>query len=184
MRDQFSVEFGKIKPPRSGDSGGEPYEPKWPHYKSLLFLKDIVKPRASSSNIKLDKSAPMQPNPTPSNDETVDSVQRGDLGDHDHRGDSVAFNENDNEDLGFTHYSTHENQDDGEVNSQERSLVQDNPRKRKRNGINAKYNETIVAIDMQKAKFLEEAMKNRQPKNEYLLFFRSLCPTSTTYQPI
>jgi len=27
---------------------------------------------------------------------------------------------------------------------------------------------------MQKAKFLEEAMKNRQPENEDLLFFRSL----------
>jgi len=28
-------------------------------YKSLLFLKDIVKPRASSSDLKLDKSAPV-----------------------------------------------------------------------------------------------------------------------------
>jgi hypothetical protein len=104
----------------------------------------------------------MQPNPILSNDETVDSVQRGDSGDHDDRGDSVALNEYDNEDLGFTHYSTHdENQDDGEVNSQERLLVQDNPRKRKRIRLNAKYNETVIAIEMQKAKFLEEAIKNR-----------------------
>jgi len=29
---------------------------------------------------------------------------------------------------------------------------------------------------MQKAKFLEEAMNNRQPENEDLLFFRSLLP--------
>jgi len=29
---------------------------------------------------------------------------------------------------------------------------------------------------MQKAKYLEEAMKNRQPENEDLLFFRSLLP--------
>ena len=177
LRDQFSVEFGKIKPPRSGDPGGESYEPKWPHYRSLLFLKDIVKPRASSSNLKLDKTAPMQPNPIPSNDNTVDSIQRGDSDDHDNRGDSVAFSENDNEGLRFTQYSTHdENQDDGEVNSQERSLLQDNPRKRKRNGVNAKYNETIIAVEMQKTKFLEEAMKNRQPENEDLLFFRSLLP--------
>ena len=50
--------------------------------------------------------------------------------------DSVAFNENDNEDLRFMQYGTHdENQDDGEVNSQDRSLVQDNPGKRKRNGV-------------------------------------------------
>ena len=177
VRDQFSVEFGKIKPPRSGDPGGESYEPKWPHYRSLLFLKDIVKPRASSSNLKLDETALMQPNPIPSNDNTVDSIQRGDSDDHDNRGDSVAFSENDNEGLRFTQYSTHdENQDDGEVNSQERSLLQDNPRKRKRNGVNAKYNETIIAVEMQKTKFLEEAMKNRQPENEDLLFFRSLLP--------
>ena len=43
LRDQFSVEFGKIKPPLSSDPGGESYEPKWPHYRSL-FLKDTVKP--------------------------------------------------------------------------------------------------------------------------------------------
>ena len=50
--------------------------------------------------------------------------------------DFVAFNENDNEDLRFMQYGTHdENQDDGEVNSQDRSLVQDNPGKRKRNGV-------------------------------------------------
>jgi len=52
----------KIKPPRSGDPGGEFCEPKWPYYTSL-FLKDIVKPRASSSNLKSDESAPIQSNP-------------------------------------------------------------------------------------------------------------------------
>jgi hypothetical protein len=81
----------------------------------------------------------------------------------------------DSEELRFTQYSTHdENHDDGEDKSQERSLIQDNPRKRKRNGVNAKYNETIIAIEMQKAKYLEEAIKNRQPENEDSLFFRSL----------
>ena len=90
---------------------------------------------------------------------------------------TVAFNENDNEDFRFTQFGTRdENQDDGEVDSEDRSLVQDNPRKRKRNGINAKYNETIIATEKQKAKFLEEAIKNRQPENEDLLFFRSLLP--------
>jgi len=119
----------------------------------------------------------VQSNPIPSNDKTVDSVQRGESGDHDNRGDSVAFNENDSKDLRFTQYGTHdENQDDGEVDSQERSLVQENPRKRKQYGVNAQYNETIIAIEKQKAKFLEEAMKNRQPENEDLLFFRSLLP--------
>jgi len=95
--------------------------------RSLLFLKHIMKPRASTSNLKWDKSPPVQSNPIPSNDKTVDSVQR----DHDDRGDSVVFNDNDNDDLRSTQYGTHdEHQDDGEVNSRERSLVQDNPRKR------------------------------------------------------
>jgi len=117
----------------------------------------------------------LQRNPIPSND--IHSVQRGDSGNHDDRGDSVAFNENENEALRFTHYGTHdENQDDGEVNSQERPLIKDNPRKRKLDEVNARYNEIIITIEKQKAKFLEEAMKNRQPENEELLFFRSLLP--------
>jgi hypothetical protein len=125
-----------------------------------------VKPRASSSNLKSDKSAPI-----PSNYKTDDSVQRGDSGDHDDRDDSEAFK--DNEDLSFMQNGTHdENRDDGEVNSQERPLIQDNPRKKKRNGVNAKYSET--EIEKQKANFLEEAVKNHQPENEDLLFFRSL----------
>ena len=95
----------------------------------------------------------LQCNPIPSNDKTFDSVQRGDSGDHDDRGVSLAFSGNDNEDLRFTQYGTRdENQDDGEVNSQERSLVQDNPRKIKQNGVNAKYNETVIAIEKQKSK--------------------------------
>jgi hypothetical protein len=159
LRDQFSVEFGKIKPLRSGDPGCESYEPKWPHYRSLLFLKvflkDVVKPRASSSNSKSHKSAPI-----PSNDKTEDSVQRGDSGDHDDRGDSEAFNDSDNEDLSFTQNGTHdENQDDGEVKSQERSLLQDNPRKKKRNRVNAKHNKTIIEIEKQKSKIFVRSYK-------------------------
>jgi len=60
-----------------------------------------VKPRASSRNLIWDKSAPVHSNPIPSNDKTADSVQCGESGDHDDCGDSVAFNENDSEDLRF-----------------------------------------------------------------------------------
>ena len=118
-----------------------------------------------------------QCNPIPSNDKTADSVQRGDSSDHDDHGDSVVSNKNGNEGLRFTQYGTHdENQDAGEVNSQDRSLVQDNPRKRKRNGVNAKYNKIIIVNEKKKATFLEEAMKNCQPENEDLLFVRSRLP--------
>jgi len=50
------------------------------------FLNDIMKLRASPSNLKSDKSAPIQSSPIPSNDITLDSVLRGDSGDHDDRG--------------------------------------------------------------------------------------------------
>jgi hypothetical protein len=151
-------------PPRSGDPGGESYESKWPHYGSLLFLKDVVKPRASSSNLKSDKRPPI-----PSDDKTDDSLQRGDSGEPE------AYN--DNEDLSFMQSGKRdENQDDGEVMSQDRSVLLDNLRKRKRDGVNAKYNETIIEIEKQKVELLEEAIKNSQPENEDLLFFRSLLP--------
>ncbi|KAG8276589.1 hypothetical protein J6590_062916 [Homalodisca vitripennis] len=48
----YHVECSKIKPPRSGDAADTATEPKWPYFKQMLFLKDIVKPRASSSNLK------------------------------------------------------------------------------------------------------------------------------------
>jgi hypothetical protein len=162
--------------PHSGDTGGDSYEPKWPHYRSLLFLTDVVRPRSSSSNLKSDKSTPIQSNPITSNDKTVRIVQRGDFSEHDDRGDSVAFDEDDSDDLRFTQFGTHEeNQDDGEVISQARSSVHDNPLKRKRIGANTKYNETITANEMQKANSLE-AMKNHQHEDEDLLFFCSLLP--------
>ena len=138
-----------------------------------------MKPRASSSNLKSDESVPMQSN-------IIHSHQMTKL--------LIAYNVVTQvtmtivvtlqlsmgmtmQDLRFTQYGTYdENQGAGKVNSQERSLVQDNPRKRNRNGVNAKYNETIIAIQKQKANFLEEAMKNRQTENEDLLFYRSLLP--------
>jgi hypothetical protein len=112
-------------------------------------------------------------------------VQRGDSGDHDDRGDSEAFNDNDNEDLSFTQSGTHnENKDDEDVNSQEMSVLQDNPRKRKRNGVNAKNNETIIETEKQKATFLEEAIKIASLKMKICCFFSVFYPTSITYQPI
>lgn len=51
MRDQFVIEHGKIRVPRSGDGASTSYEPKWPYYKSLLFLKDIIKARKSSGKL-------------------------------------------------------------------------------------------------------------------------------------
>jgi len=51
LRDQFAVELGKIPPSRSGDAEDSASTSKWPDFQSLLFLKDIVRPRFSTGNL-------------------------------------------------------------------------------------------------------------------------------------
>ncbi|XP_075163331.1 transcription factor Adf-1-like [Haematobia irritans] len=55
LRDQFRNEFKKNPAARSGDLGISEKEYNnyvvWPHYKSLLFLKDQIKPRKSTGNL-------------------------------------------------------------------------------------------------------------------------------------
>jgi len=72
-----------------------------------------------------------------------------------------------------------------EVNSQDRSLVQDNPRKRQRNGVNAKYSETIIAIEKQKAKFWKKPLKTASLKMKIWCFFAAFCADNRppTYDP-
>jgi len=74
-------------------------------------------------------------------------------------------------------YGTHdENQDNGEVNSQERSLVQDNPWKRKWNGVSAKYNETIIAIEKLKQNFWKKLQKIASLKMKICSFSQPFTP--------
>lgn len=51
LRDQFAIELGKILPSRSGDAGDSASTSKWSHFQSLLFLKDIVRPRFLTGNL-------------------------------------------------------------------------------------------------------------------------------------
>ncbi|XP_028136683.1 uncharacterized protein LOC114331341 [Diabrotica virgifera virgifera] len=51
LRDQFSVELSKITLIRSSDLT-KTAEPKWPYFKKMTFLKDIVAPRACSSKLR------------------------------------------------------------------------------------------------------------------------------------
>ncbi|XP_061395716.1 uncharacterized protein LOC133331335, partial [Musca vetustissima] len=56
LRDQFRNEYKKIPVARSGDPGISEEEFNkyiiWPHFKSLLFLKNQIKPRKSSGNLR------------------------------------------------------------------------------------------------------------------------------------
>lgn len=53
LRDQFAIELSKTKRSRSGDGADETEDSKWPHFKLLLFLKDIVKAQCSTGNLNV-----------------------------------------------------------------------------------------------------------------------------------
>lgn len=162
LRDQFSVECSKIKTPRSGDAAETVTESKWPYFKSMLFLKDIVRPRASSSNLK-----PKAPTAT-------------DYGE-DKREDNINLHaeeeEKDNDDLNET-----ENPNENETETQTAELNQpanpppENPRKRRRMmANNTFYNERILQLEQQKLNTIQSVFQ-REPENDDMMFFKSLLP--------
>lgn len=54
MRDSYNRELKKIEKPRTGsdaDQNGQ-YQGDWPHFESMQFLKTILKPRKTTSNIQ------------------------------------------------------------------------------------------------------------------------------------
>jgi hypothetical protein len=50
LRDNFRRELKKVDKPRSGD-GAPPHTPRWIHYKSLEFLRDVMEHGKTSGNI-------------------------------------------------------------------------------------------------------------------------------------
>lgn len=172
LRDQFTVELGKITPSRSGDPAGATYEPKWPHFKSLLFLKDVVKPRQSTGNLTCARKVI----PPTSNDDiaqTKEGEEDG-LDDVDGMFDGNNEKEHESEDMCESSVVADPGQN---VNSGEMSFSPETfGRKRKRNEGNSKYNETIIEIKKKKVQCLENALTNRQEEGEDMLFFRSLLP--------
>uniref|UniRef100_A0A2H1VK14 SFRICE_021589 n=1 Tax=Spodoptera frugiperda TaxID=7108 RepID=A0A2H1VK14_SPOFR len=80
LRDYFTSELGKVESALSGDQGIE-IIPKWPHYTSLLFLKDHVTPR---SRLKPNGSSPSE-----SMDQETEIIESESL-DHDYCPSPVA----------------------------------------------------------------------------------------------
>lgn len=60
-------------------------------------------------------------------------------------------------------------------NSEEILQFAEMGRKRKRNAMNLKYNETILEIEKKKANFLEAALSNRQQETDDMFFFAVFC---------
>lgn len=51
IRTQFSREYAKVKKRKTGKGAKDIYICKWVHFEKLLFLKDYVVPKTSSSNL-------------------------------------------------------------------------------------------------------------------------------------
>lgn len=164
LRDQFSVECSKIKPPRSGDAAETATEPKWPYFKRMLFLKDIVTPRASSSNLK-----PKAPSVT--DDKEVGREHDVSLCADEQETDSIDLNvaerETPNENVTETQPA--------ELNLPANPPASQ-PRKRRRlMATNTLFNEQILQLEQQKINTIQSAFQ-REPDNDDMMFFKSLLP--------
>lgn len=141
--------MGKLPPCRSGDPGGHP-ESKWSYFKSLMFLVGIVKPRTTSSNLKISKTQAQD------NEKFEIEAHTADRGTEPTEGVQEV-----------------------ETESAEAQLVEtgDLSRKRKRNEINSKYNQQMILIEKKKASLLERVIQERRcDDTDDALFFRSLLP--------
>ncbi|XP_044749765.1 uncharacterized protein LOC123310363 [Coccinella septempunctata] len=164
LRDQFSVECSEIKPARSGDAADTTIEPKWPHFKGMLFLKDVIKPRASSSNLKKTLSA------IENREEDTQAEENNEfdfqLPEDLDINDSGRGQENSTDNVGEVQ-PTEENEP-----AQPSASLQ---KKRKRVLANSAYNEKILQLEQQKLDTIQNAFQ-RQPENDDLMFLKSLLP--------
>lgn len=164
LRDQFSVECSEIKTPRLGDAAETATEPKWPYFKRMLFLKDIVTPRASSSNLKPKA-------PTVTDDGEVEREHDISL--------FVDGQETNGIDLNVAEKET-PNKNVTDTQSAEfhqpASPTASQHRKRKRvMATNTLYNEKILQLEQQKINTIQSAFQ-REPDNDDIMFFKSLLP--------
>ncbi|GFS20704.1 transcription factor Adf-1 [Elysia marginata] len=63
LRDYFSAEYGKRPVARSGDGASSHPKSRWQYFQQLLFLKDIVTPRASFDSLELDAPGVIEDSP-------------------------------------------------------------------------------------------------------------------------
>ena len=51
LRTYYSKELKLEKDSKKSGASGETYESKWPHFNSLAFLRDTIKPRNTTSTL-------------------------------------------------------------------------------------------------------------------------------------
>lgn len=154
LRDQFSVESGKIQQSRSGD--GTDTTTKWPYFQSLLYLKDVIKPRTSIGNINK-TSRDLSPKYNDDDDNQSFLMEHED--NLPTASSSIEHGDN-NQPLPSEHYSS--------VLSRKRRAM-----------MSASSNDTLLDIEREMLQFLQEKNKKNlenDKADEHVLFFKSLLP--------
>ncbi|GFO30196.1 transcription factor adf-1 [Plakobranchus ocellatus] len=188
LRDNFAVEYGKRPISRSGDSGDNCPQPKWAYYKQLLFLKDVVTPRASSGSLRSFMAT--SPAETVAEENTVISVETDVASEPvysevsqeaspeawntfeqivDSRDTSVGSESQETEEgLGRRNFA---------AGSSVAQSTPSRPRKRKQPG-QEDYFQTLIELEKQKVGFLNEkqSKKIQEGDDADLMFFKSLLP--------
>nr|CAD7444604.1 unnamed protein product [Timema bartmani] len=165
IRDQFCVELGKIPPSRSGDTVEGSPTSKWAYFKSLLFLKDSVKPRASCGNL-----------PNPPTGQTLSATIIGSS----HYGEPTEDFENsqDQEEISDEEAVKQLKETDVLFQPTQSTLSMTTPTtKKKKRQCADTYNETLLNIEKEKMQYLQEMSEKKRKseiEDEDLLFFKSL----------
>lgn len=161
LRDQFSVELGKLPPPRSGDAAGA-VTPKWAYFSQLLFLKDTVKPRMSTGNLTQDEESIIIPERNLDETESESNVQSAE-----------------NDGAGGLDANVEESEKEVHpvLEPHLRILNSSASTVKKRRGQNDIFNDTILDIEKKKLDYLQSKSKRVDNKeDDHLLFFKSLLP--------
>lgn len=154
LREQFCVELGKV----SSTSGEDLDSIKWPYFRPLSFLKDVVKPRQTSSGSDVVLTVPVDPASINGEvkEESQDTIVEG-------YGSEPEY------------FCSAPSLQEGSISHTPIS----NPRKRFRSSEHSNYQET----EKRGPRFLKTGEEIREPDDEDLLFFRSLLPHVRHIQP-
>lgn len=162
LREQFCVELGKISQAHSGDEGSNTESTKWPYFKPLMFLKDVVKPRQTvlSANSNLLITVPVDPASfTDGYGELKDESQ-----------DAVCPDDN-----GSEPETTH--------SPQEAPISSSGFLSKCRKRCCPSENASIHEIDTKRQQLIKSYKEKEKSDDEDLLFFRSLLPHVRNVHP-
>ena len=168
LRDQFAVELGKFPPARSGDVAGDTPTSKWKYFQLLLFLKDVIKPRALTGNFS--------------------SLLENDTAETSLSGSSQLDYQTDEVDVEWSDESTSASPPDTQdapvcdvpMDKQRFISISSLPKKKRthKRPKTKTYNQNILDLEKQKVQYLIEKANRTQDTDddEDLMFFKSLLP--------